>query len=479
MVNQSFVRQWLIDVSFSNYYQTCAPQSCTYQTIHRPDFFFIVITSIAVFGGLSTSLKILMQMILFLLRKYRARCSYLIIKAWIRSFFDQQRLASRLKIILISATMVGLYFSYALRNYEQINDIAVDPSYQLYLHLTTQYSNDTLQCPCSQVSIPYELFMNITVVSYHQICAKEFLRYPWLSHYLPKLVMAVYEPNSFDDLIPTYFQIIAEFCDTSQKTIQHQLTMFLTDNLIESFPNPSLTRFQSLMEEKIELFKLNLARSVMRTLDLLREITQINQLLSIFGGNWRFYPASLSPELSSSNDSAVYMFPVRYGTCDCGLSKSCTTQLMDKQGINATGLMAGCYPLEALLQSTLECFYQRACFQLIRNISYYPFDVRRFLLNASLPSQFPINATIQHILEGLFVEQWATSISHEQYYQACAPSSCSYFSFRSPTGVEIATDLLGFYGGITIIIERLIVPLLMGLLWRCVYPFHRIHSVEA
>ena len=479
MVNQSFVQQWFIDVSFSNYYRTCAPQSCTYQTIHRPDFILIVMTIIAVFGGLSTSLKILMQMMLFLLGKYRARCSYRLLQTWIANFFDYQRLENRLTIVLISASMVALYFSYALRKYEQINDIAVDPSYQLYLHLTTQYSNDALQCPCSQVSIPYDLFINITVVSYHQICSKPFLRYPWLSYYLPKLMMGVYEPNSFDDLIPTYLQIIAEFCDTSRTTIQHQLTMFLTDNLIESFPNPSPTHFQSLMEDKIELFKLKLARSVIRTLELLREMTHINQLLSIFGSNWRFYRATLSPELSSSNDSDIHMFPVNYGTCDCGLSKSCVTQMTQNDGINVTGLMVGCYPLEALLQSTLECFYQRICFQLIRDISYYPFDVTRLLLNSSSPSQFPINATVQHLLEGLFVEKWSTSVSHEQYYQACAPSSCSYSSLRSPTGVEIATDLLGLYGGLTIIIERLVVPLLIGLFWRCVRPFHRIHSLEA
>lgn len=478
IINQSFVKQWFIDVSFSNYYHSCAPQTCSYQIFHRPDFTSIGITMISVFGGLSTSLKILMQLLLLLLRKYQTRCSHRVFKTWLKNFFDHQRLAIRLKFALITLSLATLYFLYAYKKYDQIQNIATDPSYEFYLNITREYSSDSLQCPCSQASIPHESFMNISVVSYHQICSKPFLKSEWLEKYFPRLITAVYQVNSFDDLIPTYFQMIAEFCDVSRKTIENQLSMFLADSLIGSFPNPSPTNFQLLIQEKIDRFKMNSARSVMRVLELLQETAHVNQLMTIFSSNWYFGRATVRAQLNSSNYSNIDIFPTRYGTCDCGLSKSCIVPMINNDGMQMTGFMVGCYPLQALLKSTFECLYERSCFQLIKNVSYQPFNVPPLLLNVSLSSRFSMNSTVQQIFDELFVETWSISISYERYYAACAPSSCTYSILRSSTGFEIVINLLGLYGGLTIIIERLVVPLLLVLIFRCINRFHRIHTAE-
>ncbi|CAF2820653.1 unnamed protein product [Rotaria sp. Silwood2] len=44
---------------------------------------------------------------------------------------------------------------------------------------------------------------------------------------------------------------------------------------------------------------------------------------------------------------------IDYQRCNCGISSKCTQSSQD--------MMAGCYPLEAFLQSALQCFYNQQC----------------------------------------------------------------------------------------------------------------------
>ena len=82
--------------------------------------------------------------------------------------------------------------------------------------------------------------------------------------------------------------------------------------------------------------------------------------------------------------------------------------MSDTDGVNMSGLMIGCYPLEALLQSTLECFYK-------------PHSDRYFVVNTKRFAAQWLNATIE----------------------------------------EILADLLELYGGLTIVIGGVVVPLLI------------------
>lgn len=238
---------------------------------------------------------------------------------------------------------------------------------------------------------------------------------------------------------------------------------FLLNSIIETFPNPTPAELQSAMEIKIENFKTDLSQSMMMTLELLREMIHINQLVTIYRSNWRFAPLSQSSELDHPDGVRVQMVPVRYESCDCGLSKYCMKPISDTDGVNITGLMLGCYPLEAFLKSTLECFYEQSCFQRMVDTSYIPIDVATLIVNISLPSRYYSNATVEEILNDAFVEEWSSHISYEQYYTACAVSSCSYSYLRSASVVEIITDLLGLYGGLTIVIGGIVVPLLIWL----------------
>lgn len=109
--------------------------------------------------------------------------------------------------------------------------------------------------------------------------------------------------------------------------------------------------------------------------------------------------------------------------------------------------MAGCLPLESIRQSTLECFYQQSCIDIL---SSYSTISRPKPLQSSL-SKFPLNITIALLFDKyLFVESWRKNISFEKYFTACAPRSLTYsyqVQFHLPT---IFTICVSAFGGLVI-----------------------------
>lgn len=274
-------------------------------------------------------------------------------------------------------------------------------------------------------------------------------------------MVLVEDPILLSDVIPNYFQLISEFCHSAQRTINTSLLQLLTNSLIEKSSNPSQENFQYIIETKIEQFKKGLSQSLIRTLELPREMTHINQLLTIFRSNWKFVRVNPDNELVHSDGYAVTMVPVLYETCDCGLSKHCIKSMTDSDGAAISGLMICCYPLEALLQSSLECLYNSPCFQTVTSGSTSLMETSSLILNASMPSRYHPSAKIGDILNSVFIEEWSTNISYEEYYKVCALSSCSYSYLKSAPVVEIITNLLGLYGGLTLIVKHIVVPLLI------------------
>lgn len=102
----------------------------------------------------------------------------------------------------------------------------------------------------------------------------------------------------------------------------------------------------------IRQFQLNIALSFLQTFELLREIIHINTLMSLYRSNW-FYPMlNLTRDLLIPDGFKAVTRPVRYGQCDCALSKDCIQPPINNNGSILPGLVTGCYPLEALLKST-------------------------------------------------------------------------------------------------------------------------------
>jgi hypothetical protein len=131
--------------------------------------------------------------------------------------------------------------------------------------------------------------------------------------------------------------------------------------------------------------------------------------------------------------------------------------------------MVGCYPLESLLKSTLECLYNVSCFSLLQyvNRSFKP-------LNDSHPSRYQKNSTVESILSQLMIEQWNNNINYEKYYNECSPSFCSYSYIEHNPILQVLTLLLGLYGGLTIIMN-LVALLLVALCHKILIRYQRRH----
>ncbi|CAF4254599.1 unnamed protein product [Adineta steineri] len=146
----------------------------------------------------------------------------------------------------------------------------------------------------------------------------------------------------------------------------------------------------------------------------------------------------------------------------CNISSNYTSQanFIDKylnQNISIRGLKIGCLPSESFLQSTLECFYDLNCIQLIQNYTNYEYNNNS--KNSFMPfsstnmTKFLINTTISQLIDELFVDDWNITLKYSSYYQQCSPIDCSYSYIQKLNSIYTLQLLLGFQGGLTIILK--------------------------
>ena len=77
--NELMVEEWKIEGNFDSYYETCAPELCTYTYTERLNILYVVTTVVGLFGGLVVSLRLLLpiSVTLFYLTKRRWRMRHL------------------------------------------------------------------------------------------------------------------------------------------------------------------------------------------------------------------------------------------------------------------------------------------------------------------------------------------------------------------------------------------------------------------
>ncbi|UJR06830.1 hypothetical protein I4U23_011118 [Adineta vaga] len=125
-------------------------------------------------------------------------------------------------------------------------------------------------------------------------------------------------------------------------------------------------------------------------------------------------------------------------------------RLNSNESESIKGFKIGCLPSESLRSSTLECFYNLSCIQLI--YKYVNFTKSSVLLSTNT-SRFPINTTIDILIDELFVEDWKTSNDYSFYYRQCLPSLCTYTYSQKLNSFYTLTLLMGIQGGLTIILK--------------------------
>ncbi|CAF2835797.1 unnamed protein product [Rotaria sp. Silwood2] len=169
----------------------------------------------------------------------------------------------------------------------------------------------------------------------------------------------------------------------------------------------------------------------------------------------------------------------RNGTskCSCGPSSSCQKpqgfycQTLACRPFNALpnrtipGMFLGCFPIDSILLSTLECLYDQSCVQML--IDWRLFDFSDILLPVNLtnitaldrlaPSRFLPNTSLEIIISQLLIENWTTSVNFRDYFAHCQLDLCRYTVVRQHQPIFVITNVIGLVGGI-IVILRLLVP---------------------
>ena len=500
LLNELLIESWNEHSNFTNYYQVCSPSICTYSYDQRFSLVFIISILISLFGGLKTIIYLLSPLIVKILRQIqnkhsssttrskRERCIEFIngIYQKIRTLnlfshssdIQNEIYSTRLYILFLTIGIIILvvYVSISVH----IRTMTVfKPSIDQYEQLFARYPS-TLICPCSQFSIFHSEIVTIQPY-YHQICSKIFIR-EFLTFY--KQVTLPGAVHSFDFRLHflSWFATLDMLCQATNATLSKQLTAFNQTQFVSS---QVLAKdiFQSQMNTLIEQFQNQTMLSFRQLFQLLRNAIQLNQfytngnanakLTGIVSSNMLFW------RLSSTNDYD--------NQCSCGTNSSCRrpqgfycrsascSALTTKPNQTIPGLFISCLSMDSVLISSLECFYNASCIQML--CDWLLFDFPNLTINtstaanitpldSSVNSRFPVNMTVDEIASQLFIENWTDSVSFIDYYRHCAPTECTYTFNERFNLLYLISIILGVIGGLSVAL-RIIIPLFVK--FHCQY----------
>jgi hypothetical protein len=207
---------------------------------------------------------------------------------------------------------------------------------------------------------------------------------------------------------------------------------------------------------------MNTPITLVRLLTLIRNVNHGNAIISTYQSNFNYNITWDFAEFWMPTEAIIYD-----DNCSCGMYSNCTTQATfidtdSSEVISVNGLKVGCLPSEALRASTLECFYDSACIDLIQQSINYSSQIIPLSpnINRSL-----VNRTIAELIDNLFVEQWTTTNNYSSYFHQCSPLSCTYSYVERINALYTVTFLLGLQGGLSIVL-RWLCPRIIRILFK-------------
>ncbi|CAF3962220.1 unnamed protein product, partial [Adineta steineri] len=275
----------------------------------------------------------------------------------------------------------------------------------------------------------------------HSLVSDQFVSSEWID-YLINASQFSSPKHDFRQIGPRIFQFLSDFCQLAK------------DGMITLVESEDV--FKAKAYEMINAFKSAAAKELASTFDIILLTTSTNKLIS------NIYTSSYSKR-RRAKQKLVPIIPMEYSkNCSCHMSYHCTQNMTLRNGFNGdefqvTGLRIGCYVVQALLQSTLQCFYNSTCINQIQSILNYSTTINIIVLNHS--SSFQSNSTIQHLIEQSMIDQWFENVSYKFYYEKCQPSHC-IFTYNSRNDlIYIVTYLFGIIGGLAMVLMIIIPPI--------------------
>ena len=171
-------------------------------------------------------------------------------------------------------------------------------------------------------------------------------------------------------------------------------------------------------------------------------------------------------------------------TCTCLTSNTCIrpqgfycrsvscqmTAYLPNQTI--PGLRISCFPINSLLLSTLECFYNASCIQMLLHWRlfetaefYRPLVLNVTPLDPNLPSRYAPTTTFDVAISRLLIEDWKVTTNVAAHYDQCKPSICTYTYVARLSPLYVVTSVLGLLGGLSVVL-RLTVPVTVRIIMQ-------------
>ncbi|CAF3643756.1 unnamed protein product [Adineta steineri] len=478
LLNNLMIEEWNPTQIYDRYYDECQPIECTYTIKTRNSVIYIITTMFGIIGGLITVLKLVVPRVVKLIRKQRNRLSlsnvgvlltthgrnlFPILKNYFLTLnlfpswppstdehkLKNQKISTRLYVLLLTLSITILLLYTSLANITKTITVAT-PTLTKYEQLYSEYSQ-TLTCPCKHISINYEKFLSIEY-TFHQVCTSFFITDEWIA-YTMMSNEATFTTINFQWTGSNAFQALRAFCELVESTINNSLIQFNSTQYITASV-ASLDLWKSQTQSFIDQFRSSTTNTFVSSLNTIRNATHGDSLVSGLLTN-----IVLSVGKSISNEPLVFADTPSYSTCSCELSSRCIVQstvlgsLVKMGRFYIPGFYTGCYVIEALLQSTLHCFYDQACLDqlLLYLSSVSPMNVTA--LDPSLSTQYSEDSTIEYLLNSLMIEDWNPTQMYGQYYDECQPIECTYTIETRNSVIYIITTMFGIIGGLITVLS--------------------------
>jgi hypothetical protein len=384
-----------------------------------------------------------------------------------------QLLATRIFVSLLTISFTIIIFSTAFT--VQTHTVTISsPSEGIFQQLSTRYSS-RFSCSCKQSSIRQDEFLSFNP-QYHPICTSQFINQTFISS-LSDMNVSDYWPLDYRIMIASHFQILAVLCRTINQTIL---------DAIEEFSTEYITTNQVLLPDAFDAQIAALVDQLKTTTVAQSKYT--NDFLwfnifrnGIYSGLRTNYYVQAKSDGSGYTYFAAYYKSLNY-SCFCKQNDTCVHQAgfynwTGRAGVNSAtnfgdlttdpsllfnlpGIMVGCLPYNSLLKSTLECFYNQSCIDLIQI-----FINQLSFISPLSSSRFAQNTTVNDLLDQLFIESWNNKSSFTNYFRVCSPNSCTYSYDRRFNLLYIIVTIISLFGGLKIILV-LSAPFIVKLIRR-------------
>ncbi|CAF1406566.1 unnamed protein product [Adineta steineri] len=387
----------------------------------------------------------------------------------------QQLWTTRIYITLLILALIILTL-YGMLSFDikliQLNNPLFSTVQQLQSQSQTNLIS-SLQCPCTQLTVAYGQFIHLQPF-YHQVCSSDFVSERWIDAFddmraLLSLRFAVAVNSSDFSQAQTLFVLLGTLCDFSTETIANSIQTFEQTQLVGT-QLLTAAEFTNQMSSAINTFELETKNTFLHFLQLLRNITHVNQIVSAAGSN-SYIEIGDPPKYTAPLSITTYNYENSSEICSCAYDSSCkmnwglfigSVMNADIQVYSIPEFYFACQSVESLLQSTLKCFYDdQDCLDIIINFyNVSSFNNFTRLNSSSHASRFMINSTIGSLLSEMFIESWSESTNYSSYFAQCQPSSCSYTIPQRNSLLETITRIVGLIGGLSVSL-RILVPFLV------------------